>query len=72
MKKSDIASLVLIVGISILAAYFVASTFIKSPSDRQTKVKTVEEISADIAQPSSAVFNDDAINPTVEVIVGEE
>ena len=72
MKKSDVASLILIIGISVLAAYFVASTFIKSPSGQQTKVKTVDQISADIKQPDTSVFNDDAINPTVEVIVGED
>lgn len=72
MKRSDIASIVLIASISMMAAYFVASIFIGQPSGQTEKVRTATPISSDITEPSTAIFNKDAINPTVEVEIGNE
>lgn len=71
MKKSDIAMVILIASVGVLIAYAVATniTFLKLPDDG-AKVKTIRAISSDITDPSEDVFNVDAINPTVEVIVG--
>jgi len=71
MKKTDIAMIVLIASVGVLLAYFIAVNipFLKPPEDG-VKVQTIPEISPDISQPSEKVFNKDAINPTVEVIVG--
>ena len=52
MKKSDIAMIVLIAGLSMLIAF------------------TIEKMSSDVKEPSSEVFNSNAINPTVETIIG--
>lgn len=71
MKKSDIAMLVLIASVSMGVAYFVAGALLKSPNEQTVKVKQVTMISPDIELPSSATFNKDAINPTVEVIIGD-
>ena len=70
MKKSDIAMIILIVSISVLVSYFIAKSVIGDVSNQSVKVKTTEKISTDLAQPSAAVFNKDAINPTVEVTIG--
>ena len=71
MKRSDIAAIILIASISILGAYFIAGAIIGKPSDKGEKVLTAAPISADIQTPDSAVFNKDAINPTVEVVIGD-
>lgn len=72
MKKTDIAMIVLIAGIGILVAYMVASSlpFLRVPREG-VKVKTVREISADVQQPDERIFHSNAINPTVEVFVGQ-
>lgn len=70
MKKSDIAVIILIASLSVGAAYFVANLVIGSPSSESEKVRTTTAISGDVAQPDPTVFNDDAINPTVEVEIG--
>ncbi len=72
MKKSDIAALILIASLSMLTAYFIANAVIGKPNSESVKVKTVEKISGDVAEPDPGVFNKEAINPTVEVIVGEK
>lgn len=70
MKKSDIAMIILIASISALIAYFVADALIGNVQDEAVKVKTADPITAEVEKPDPTVFNSNAINPTVEVIIG--
>lgn len=70
MKKSDIAAIILIASLSMGVAYFIASTVIAKPTGNSVKVKTATEMTAKIKEPSDSIFNEDAINPTVEVMIG--
>lgn len=71
MKKSDIAMIILIAGISVVIAFFIANSIpALKPSDKGVKVKTIESISSDINDPDKKVFNKDAINPTVQTVIG--
>lgn len=71
MKKTDIAMIVLISGVGILIAYFIAVNipFLKIP-EQGVEVQAVDSIGAEISEPSKSVFNAEAINPTVEIVVG--
>ncbi len=71
MKQSDIMALVLVASISVIAAYFVAGAVIGNPATEPQQIKTTMPITADIVEPDDAIFNKDAINPTVEVVIGE-
>lgn len=70
MKKSDIAMIILIVSVSVVLAYFVANAMLGGTQNQTAKVKTVEAITPDVATPDPAIFNKNAINPTVEVLIG--
>jgi hypothetical protein len=70
MKKSDIAMIILIASVSILVAYFVAKSVVGDVRNQSIKVKIAEPISKDIDKPDPKTFNSNAINPTVEVIIG--
>lgn len=70
MKKTDIATIILIASISVLVAYFAAKALIGDVQNESVKVKTTEPITTEVAEPDPTVFNSDAINPTVEVIIG--
>jgi hypothetical protein len=70
MKKSDIAMIILIASISVLVSYFVAKAVLGDVQNQSVKVKTADPISTSITQPDSTVFNSNAINPTVQVIIG--
>lgn len=70
MKKSDIAVIILIASLSVGVAYFVGDLVIGKPKGGETKVRTVESISGEITSPDAKIFNKDAINPTVEVVIG--
>lgn len=70
MKKSDIAMIILIASISVLVAYFVAKGVVGDTQNKSVQVKTTDPITTTIEQPDTTVFNSNAINPTVEVIIG--
>jgi hypothetical protein len=70
MKKSDIAMIVLIASLSILSSYFVGNAIVGDRKNESVKVKVTEAITTAVEQPSKETFNENAINPTVEVIIG--
>lgn len=70
MKKSDIAMIILIASVSVLIAYFVAKSVIGDVQNQSVKVKIAEPITAEIEKPDPKIFNANAVNPTVEVIIG--
>lgn len=68
--KSDLATSIGVAIIGVVAAYFVCNIFIGDIEP--VKVKTVDaSVSATLANPDPEVFNYRALNPTVEVYVGE-
>lgn len=71
MKKSDIATIILIAVLSTLVAYFLANAILGDPNEESVTVEYMNVISSDVEEPDSEVFNAAAINPTVEVIIGE-
>lgn len=71
MKRTDVAMIVFIASISVLLSYFVAKTVLGDARNEAVTVKTVDAISKDVANPDERVFNKDAVNPTVEVYIGE-
>lgn len=72
MRKNDIAAIIAIASVSIVVAYFVAGAVIGKPTGQTEKVRTIEEISPEVAETDSSIFNKDAINPTVEVVIGND
>lgn len=71
MKKTDIAMIILIASASVLIAYFSAQAVIGDVQNESVTVKTAEPIVAEVVEPSPEVFNEDAINPTVKVVIGQ-
>jgi len=71
MKKSDIAMIILIASISVIVAFMVGNqlSFLKPPEKGQ-KVKVAEEIKAEVASPDTSAFRPDAINPTIQTVIG--
>jgi len=72
MKKSDIAMIILIASVSVLVAYFAAKAIVGDVQNQSVQVKTTEPITTEVPEPDPTVFNKDAINPTVEVIIGDD
>lgn len=72
MKKSEIAMIILVAGISMMIAFSIANTIPQlKPSEEGVEVRKADSISAEIPnKPSKEVFNEDAINPTVQTVIG--
>jgi len=71
MKRSDLAMIILIAAVSVGIAYFVANSLFGGMTEQGTQVKTVDPITSTIEAPDSAIFNEDAINPSVEVNINQ-
>ena len=68
--KTDLATSIGVAIAGILIAYFVCNLFVGPIDD--VEIKTVDSsFSTDIVDPNPEVFNYRAINPTVEVYVGD-
>jgi len=72
MKKTDIAMIIFIASIAILVAFFIASNVpFLQVSKKGESVPTIESISSEVTNPDTKVFNESAINPTVETVIGK-
>ena len=70
MKKSDIALLILLVGVIGSAVYFAGNAFFSQQTKTPVKVETARAISNVVTDPSPKVFNDQSVNPTVPITIG--
>lgn len=72
MKKNEIAILVLIVSIVVVATYFVLNAVIGKAAAQAVNVEKAEAFTTELVLPSDKIFNKDAINPTVKVKIGDQ
>jgi len=70
MKNTDIAMIILVAAVSVVASYFIGNMLLGDPNDRVETIEYMDKISNGIEQPHDDTFNYDASNPTVEVYVG--
>lgn len=70
MKKSDLALLALIVSLTLVISFLVVKALFGEATNQATKVEKADSISANITEPSSQIFNHEAINPTVVIQIG--
>lgn len=70
MKKNDIAIIILIASIALVASFFVVKSIFGEPQSAQLTAEKVDPIASSIEQPSNQIFNSNAINPTVVIQIG--
>ena len=71
MKKSDIITVILITSIGTIIAAFMTNMILGNPDERSVSFNTIAEIEPSLDEPDPEMFNVTAINPTVEVYVGD-
>lgn len=67
MKKADIMLIIMIAGISVISAFFIARAVFGESYSGNATVKTIDKIESTIEKPDPTIFNKDAINPAVRV-----
>lgn len=70
MKNSDIAMIILVASISVVVSYFLGNAILGDPNDRVENISYMNKIDSGIQEPDIETFNAYALNPTVEVYVG--
>ena len=71
MKNTDIALVVMIAAVSVAISYFLGNAILGDPNDNVTTVEYMEKISDKVEEPDIETYNVSALNPTVEVYVGD-
>lgn len=71
MRQKDIAIIIVVVFVSGILSYFISNALFAAPVDLQTNVEVVEPITADFPQPDARYFNNNAVNPTQTITIGD-
>lgn len=72
MSQSDVFSLIFVASVGMVASFFICQGIIGDPDEASVSFTTIRTpISETIAMPESEIFNSTAINPTIEVYVGD-
>ena len=71
MKKSDIITTTFVAILGLVISFFVVRAAIGDPEQTTITFKNINVVQKDVATPSSDTFNSQALDPTVEVFVGD-
>ncbi|MBR5621164.1 hypothetical protein IKW75_01620 [Candidatus Saccharibacteria bacterium] len=71
MKQSDIFTVLAVATVGIVASFFLVNMLLGDPNEKSVTFKKIEVVDATLSVPDPEVFNSEAINPTVEVYVGD-
>lgn len=73
MKKNEIALLIIIVSVTLIATYAIGNALFGQVTLQPVDIRTAEAINPEITnEPDPAVFNSDAINPAVSATIGDQ
>lgn len=71
MKQKDYMLILVAVFFGGIVSFFVSTLIFSSPKSRQTEVEVVEKISPEFNYPDKKYFNDQSINPTKLIQIGD-
>lgn len=71
MKQKDIITLALVVIISGVVSLILTNIIFGSPKNNNVKVEVVEAISSEFKLPDARYFNDESIDPTQIIRIGD-
>ncbi|MEK7594134.1 MAG: hypothetical protein AAB436_00665 [Patescibacteria group bacterium] len=71
MKQKDLILIVIIVFLSAIISFFVSTSLIVPPKNKQQKAEDVQAITSNFPQPDKNYFNDEAFDPTKLITIGQ-
>ena len=71
MKQKDYILILIAIFLSAMLSYFLSKTFITTPKNRKQKVEVIGVITSDFPQADSRYFNDQSVNPTRTIQIGD-
>lgn len=72
MKTKDWGAIGVVVIIAAIISFVVANLIFGGKNAPRLKVEVVSPISADFPLPNTKYFNEDSLNPTQEIKIGED
>lgn len=72
MKAKDWSAIGVVVIIAAIISFVIANIFLGGKHAPRLKVEVVEPISSDFPLPNKKYFNEDSLNPTQEIKIGED
>lgn len=70
MKQKDVALIIIVAFVAGVISLVLSNTLFKS-AERNLQAQTVQPITPDFQTPDKAVFNENAINPTKLIQIGD-
>jgi hypothetical protein len=71
MKQKDIALLIGVAGASMIVSILLSRLILVTPKNRQQQVEVVQVINSDFPTPDSNYFNEESVNPTKLIQIGD-
>lgn len=71
MKQKDITLIIVVGVVSVITAFLISNFFFGSPENRQLEAEVVDPITAEFNLPSDQYFNENSIDPTETIRIGE-
>lgn len=72
MKKKDLPLLIAVIGVSALVSFFVSGFLFGSPETEPQQAEVVEAITDEFADLDEDYYNDESVNPTQLIRIGDE
>lgn len=70
MKQKDIALIIVLVAISGVVSFVLSGMVFGRPADREQKAEVVDVITSDFALPPTKYFNNNSVDPTQLIEIG--
>ncbi len=70
MSKKDIISIIAVAILGVVAAFVGVNSILGDINDKSATFRSIEVVNSSVGEPDPEVFNPEAINPTVDVFVG--
>ena len=71
MKRNDSMLIIVVVIVSAIFSLVLSKVLIAPPSNRETKVEVVDKISSDFVAPDKQYFNNNSVDPTRTITIGD-
>jgi len=72
MKQKDIALIIVICFVAAIFSFVLSSFIFGGSGDKTQQAEVVDKVSTDFTQPSTRYFNQEALNPTETITIGDE
>jgi phosphoglycerate-specific signal transduction histidine kinase len=72
MKRQELAIIVMAMVLGGLVSFFVSRLIFTPPKNRQQTINIVEKLSSDFPQANATYFNENSLNPTKNITIGDQ